>query len=91
MAKNPNRKSAKKDDSMTPAMKIFLVGLVAELYLLIVRRFYVNGTIQQVVAWDEYLKVFAGVGLAVLVVGAILSILWKSSKIPLLRKVSAHC
>ena len=81
MAKNPNRKSAKKDDSMTPAMKIFLVGLVAELYLLIVRRFYVNGTIQQVVAWDEYLKVFAGVGLAVLVVGAILSILWKSSKI----------
>lgn len=66
---------------MTPAMKIFLVGLVAELYLLIVRRFYVNGTIQQVVAWDEYLKVFAGVGLAVLVVGAILSILWKSSKI----------
>jgi hypothetical protein len=59
MAKNPTRKSAKKADSMTPAMKIFLVGLVAELYLLIVRRFYVNGTIQQVVAWDEYLKVFA--------------------------------
>ena len=54
MAKNPTRKSAKKDDSMTPAMKIFLVGLVAELYLLIVRRFYVNGTIQQVVAWDEH-------------------------------------
>jgi len=80
MAKNPNRKSAKKDDSMTPAMKIFLVGLVAELYLLIVRRFYVNGTIQQVVAWDEYLKVFAGAGLVVLIVGVILSILWKSSK-----------
>ena len=80
MAKNPTRKSAKKDDSMTPAMKIFLIGLVAELYLLIVRRFYVNGTIQQVVAWDEHLKVFAVAGLAVLVIGVILSVLWKASK-----------
>ena len=80
MAKNPNRKPAKKDDSMTGAMKFFLVGCVAELYLLIIRRFYVNGTLQQVVAWDEYLKVFAGVGLAALVVGVILSILWKASK-----------
>ena len=80
MAKNPNRKSAKQDESMTPAMKIFLVGLVAELYLLVIRRFYVNGNIQQVVAWDEYLKVFAGVGLAVLVIGVVLSLLWKSAK-----------
>ena len=80
MAKNPNRKSAKKDDSMTPAMKIFLIGLVAELYLLIVRRFYVNGSLEQVVAWDDYLKVFALAGLVVLIVGVILSTLWKASK-----------
>ena len=80
MAKNPNRKSAKGDDSMTTAMKFFLVGCVAELYLLIVRRYYVNGTIQQVVAWDDYLKVFAWVGVAVLALGAVLAVLWKASK-----------
>ena len=54
MAKNPNRKPnpAKKDDSMPGAMKFFLAGCVAELYLLVVRRFYVNGTLEKVVAWD---------------------------------------
>ena len=45
MAKNPNRKgraSRKRDEPMNGAMKFFLAGCVAELYLLIIRRFYVN-------------------------------------------------
>lgn len=52
------------DEPMTGAMKFFLAGCVAELYLLVIRRFYVNGTLEQVIAWDDYLKVFACVGVA---------------------------
>lgn len=81
MAKNPNHKPAKKDDSMTGAMKFFLTGCVAELYLLIIRRYYINGTIEQVVAWDSYLKVFAVIGLVILIVGAVLSRIWKNNEV----------
>ena len=82
MAKNPNNRprAAKQDDPMNAAMKFFLAGCVAELYLLIIRRFYVYGTLEQVVAWDDYLKYFAWAGLAVLVVGAVLSSLWRADR-----------
>lgn len=82
MAKNPKSKSkqVKRDEPMNGAMKFFLAGCVAELYLLIVRRFYVNGTLEQVVAWDDYLTVFGWIGLAVLAVGLVLSFLWKADK-----------
>ena len=41
MSKNPNKKAVQKDEPMNGAMKFFLAGCVAELYLLIIRRFYV--------------------------------------------------
>lgn len=82
MPKNSNSKakSVKRDEPMNGAMKFFLAGCVAELYLLIVRRFYVSGTLEQVVAWDGYLKVFAWAGVAVLVLGLALSLLWKQDQ-----------
>jgi len=85
MAKNPNSrvgkaKSVKKDQPMNGAMKFFLAGLVAELYLMIVRRFYVSGTLEQVVAWDGYLKIFGWIGVAALALGIVLSLIWKSDK-----------
>jgi len=82
MAKHPNNKPkpVKRDDPMTGAMKFFLAGCVAELYLLIVRRFYIHGTLTQVVAWDEYLKYFAYAGIAAVVIGVVLSFLWKADK-----------
>ena len=83
MAKNPNGKSkqVKNDAPMNGAMKFFLTGCVAELYLLVVRRFYINGTAMQQIAWyDTYLKVFMGLGAAVLALGVVLSILWKADK-----------
>ena len=43
MPKNSNSKPVKRDEPMTGAMKFFLAGCVAELYLLIVRRFYEIG------------------------------------------------
>ena len=44
MPKHPNSKSKqlKRDEPMNGAMKLFLAGCVAELYLLIIRRYYVQ-------------------------------------------------
>lgn len=83
MAKNPNGKSkqVKNDAPMNGAMKFFLTGCVAELYLLVVRRFYINGTAAQQIAWyDTYLKVFMGLGAVILALGVVLSVLWKADR-----------
>lgn len=82
MAKGPTNKArfAKRDDSMTNAMVFFFAGCIAELYLLFVRKFYIYGTLKQMLAWYDYLLVFIGVGAAVLAIGILLSILWKKDK-----------
>lgn len=82
MSKKTNKRtvSAKYNGPMTGGMKFFLAGCVAELYLLIIRRFYINGSLEQVLSWNGYLKVFAGVGVAAAIVGAVLSFLWKADR-----------
>lgn len=83
MAKNPNRRSkpAKQDEPLTGSMKFFLAGCVAELYLLIVRRFYINGNALQQIAWyDKYLLILIGLGAVVFAAGAVLSVLWKTDR-----------
>ena len=82
MAKNPNSRPrpAKREEPMNGAMKFFLAGCVAELYLLIIRRFYINGTGKQVVAWDSYLIGLAWAGVAVAAIGAVLSFLWRADQ-----------
>ncbi len=79
MAKNPNGKSspAKRSESLNGAMIFFLIGCVAEAYLFMVRRFFINGTIDEILAWNDYLKYFAWIGAAVLIVGAVWVFLWK--------------
>ncbi len=53
------------------AMRSLVCGVAAETFLLIVRR-YANGTMNQVVIWNErYLPILVGVGVAALAVGAI--------------------
>lgn len=73
MAKNPSKKAVGKDEPMNGAMKFFLAGCVAELYLLILRRFYVNaGSDVARFAWyDHYLWILAGIGAGVMAVCAI--------------------
>lgn len=70
MAKNPSKKAVGKDEPMNGAMKFFLAGCVAELYLLILRRFYVNaGSDVARFAWyDHYLWILAGIGAGVMAV-----------------------
>ena len=75
MAKNPNKKnhSVRKDEPMTGAMKFFLAACVAELYLLVIRRFYINADSELTrIAWfDRYLWILAGVCGAVFVVALV--------------------
>ena len=73
MPKNPNskpKKSANRDEPMRNATKWLLVGCTAELYLLIVRRFYIRGSAVQQIAWyDHYLKYLIIAGVVILVLG----------------------
>lgn len=81
MAKNSNRRSkpVKRDEPMTGAMKFFIAGCLAELYLLIVRRFYIHGAAQAQINWyDLYLPVLIGAGAAAFAGGAVLSLLWRA-------------
>ncbi len=81
MSKNTNKraKSVKRDEPMNGAMKFFLAGCVAELYLLIVQRCYVraDSDLQRIAWYDQYLWVLLGLGLAVLAAGAVCSYLWR--------------
>ena len=73
MSKNPNKKAVQKDEPMNGAMKFFLAGCVAELYLLILRRFYVNADsdVARFAWYDHYLWILAGIGAGVMAVCAI--------------------
>ena len=82
MSKKSNKKSvsSRYDSPMTGGMKFFLAGCVGELYLLIIRRFYINGTMDQFLMWYDLLKIFAIAGAVIAAVGAVLSFLWKADK-----------
>ena len=81
MAKNPNGKSMKRDNSLYGATLFFLAACLAELYLLVLRRYYIHGdVVTEALVWYDRLKIFAGLGAAVLVLGVILSVLWKASE-----------
>ena len=83
MPKNTNRRSkpVKKDEAWTGTMKFFVAGCLAELYLLLIQKFYIHGLTEAQIRWyDIYLPVLIGVGAAALAVGAVVSFLWKADK-----------
>ena len=79
MSQKPNKKVKKEvqkqNESMGAAMWFLCVGCLAELYLLLVRRYFINGNLEQVVAWDGYLAAFQIVGLVLLAAGVALTVL----------------
>ena len=87
MSKNPVSKSkpVRRNEPMNNAMKFFVAGCLAELYLVVIRRFYVNGTAEQLLAWDTYLRYLLGAGGVVLVAGLALLLMWW--KLPQRRKI----
>ena len=84
MSQKPNQKKnnrAKQNGgSMNGAAGILIFGCLAEMYLLLLRRFYINGTLEQVVAWDGYLTVILYAALAVLAVGLVLGLVFRKDK-----------
>ena len=82
MSKNPVSKSkpVKRNEPMRRALTFFLAGCVAELYLLLIRRFYVNGTVDQLLTCAEALPYLAGIGGAVAAVGLILGLMWRQNR-----------
>lgn len=72
MAKKPNQREdsrAKRENAMRDTVRFFIAGFLAEAYLLLLRRYYINGTLDQVVAWDGYLQTILYVAAAATVVG----------------------
>ena len=80
MAKNQNRKPAKRNDPMGLATTVFLAGCFAEMFLLMIRRYYVNGSMEQVLGWYAALPFVALAGALVLFAGVVLSAKWKKDK-----------
>ena len=91
MPKNSNRKSrqVKRDEPMTGAMKFFLAGCVAELYLLVIRRFYIQSPdVVRILWFDRYLWVLLGVGAAILLAGAVCGLLLRADR---KKRAAAWC
>lgn len=70
----------KRDNTLYSVSFFFFAACVAELFLLLIRKYYIRGSIEQMLAWHDYLPVIAGVGLAVLVLGVVFSVLWKTDR-----------
>ena len=85
MSKKPNKKvkkevERKESASMKGAFWFFGSGCLAEIYLLILRKCFINGTLEQVVAWDGYLAFLPYVGLVLLAAGLAAAVLFRKEK-----------
>lgn len=80
MAKKPNGKSGKNDNSLFGATLFFLAACLAEFFLLAMRKYYIHGNVNEALAWHDRLLTFAAAGAAVLVLGVVLSVLWKADQ-----------
>lgn len=69
--KSGSVRGGRRASSEALAMRSLVCGCAAEVFLFVVRR-HANGTMNQVVIWNErYLPILAGAGVALLAVGAI--------------------
>ncbi len=86
MAKKPNDKRTermlRKDRNVNLATCLLMAGLIAEFYLLLINRYFVKGTVGQVLAANSFLRVMTYVGLAAAVAGAVMLAM---------RKKNARC
>ncbi len=61
------------------ALNFLFGGCAAEIYLLMVRKYYINGNVDQMLGWDAAMPTLIGIGAAVLALGAILAIVWRKT------------
>ena len=69
MTKKPEKRGKRKSEPWRGATRALLLGCLAELYLLLIHKCYIYGTLDQVLAWYDYLKLSVWLGLAVAVLG----------------------
>ncbi len=70
---NKRKNAGKKNKAMGAATKIFTAGACAEIYLLAVYRYYVRGTVNQVLTWhNRYLPALPWIGAALVALGLVL-------------------
>lgn len=75
-----NREELKKDNApLNGALKFFIGGCLAEIYLLMVHKYYINGNVDQMLGWDAAMPTLMGVGAAVLALGVILAVAWRKT------------
>jgi hypothetical protein len=67
----------KKERFLSKPIQIFLAGCIAELYLLAVKRYYVNGYVEQMLAWDDAMRYLLFGGLALLAVGLVIGLVFR--------------
>ena len=75
MAKKPNQKrtAGKQNPAMATATKIFAAGACAEIYLLVIYRYYASGTVSQVLNWhNRYLPALPWIGATLVAAGLLL-------------------
>ena len=72
MTKKTESRGKRKHEPWQGATRALLLGCLAELYLLLIHKCYIYGTLDQVLSWYSYLKVSVWLGLAAAVLGGVL-------------------
>mgnify|MGYP006982387042 FL=1 len=72
MTKRTESRGKRKHEPWQGATRALLVGCVAELYLLLIHKYYIYGNLDQFLAWDSYLRVSRWLWLGVTVLGGVL-------------------
>ena len=72
MTKRTESRGKRKHEPWQGATRALLLGCLAELYLLLIHKCYIYGTLDQVLSWYSYLKVSVWLGLAAAVLGGVL-------------------
>jgi hypothetical protein len=75
--KNRGEELKRNNAPLNGALKFFAGGCLAELYLFLVRKNYVDGDVTQMLYWDELLPKFMIAGLVLFLVGGLLLFVWK--------------
>ena len=65
--------------AFSAATKVLLAFCVGEMWLLLIRRFFAYGQLEQFLAWADILKYTGIAGVVLLVLGVILALVWRTS------------
>ena len=94
MAKQSSRsekraqKLQQEQEALNRVFRLFLVGILAECYLLVMYNKFIKGTVEEVVSSSYVVSALGYIGVALVVLGLVLALVFHRSR-PLLGKVSA--